>query len=268
MGFFGKLFEKKECSVCGGEIGLLGNRKLEDGNLCKNCAKKLSPWFEDRRHSTVAEIEEQLAYRERNLQEVQGFRPSLRIGENYKLIAEEQNGVPYRFVVADSNDYLEENADLIFFRDVSSCNIKVDESRSEITKQNEKGETVSYNPPRYNYSYNFYVTLTIENNPYFDEIRFKLNNFSVDIRPDTLGMMPGQSLGQVLFGRTEFDPNQHPEYHKFIDMCTQIDELFKASRNSAAPVQQAQPAPGPSFCPNCGAPVAGGKFCINCGSKL
>ena len=24
MGFFGKLFEKKECSVCGGEIGLLG----------------------------------------------------------------------------------------------------------------------------------------------------------------------------------------------------------------------------------------------------
>ena len=42
MGIFGKLFEKKECSVCGGEIGLLGNRKLEDGNLCKNCAAKLS----------------------------------------------------------------------------------------------------------------------------------------------------------------------------------------------------------------------------------
>ena len=40
MGLFGNLFEKKICSVCGGEIGLLGNRKLEDGNLCKNCAKK------------------------------------------------------------------------------------------------------------------------------------------------------------------------------------------------------------------------------------
>lgn len=53
MGLFGNLFEKKICSVCGGEIGLLGNRKLEDGNLCKNCAKKLSPWFSDRRHSTV-----------------------------------------------------------------------------------------------------------------------------------------------------------------------------------------------------------------------
>ena len=57
MGLFGKLFDKKECSICGDEIGLLGNRKLEDGNMCKNCAAKLSPWFSDRRESTVAEIQ-------------------------------------------------------------------------------------------------------------------------------------------------------------------------------------------------------------------
>ena len=37
------LFDKKYCDVCGEKIGLLGNRKLEDGNLCKNCARKLSP---------------------------------------------------------------------------------------------------------------------------------------------------------------------------------------------------------------------------------
>ena len=47
------LFDKKICDICGEKIGLLGNRKLDDGNLCKDCAKKLSPWFEDRRHSTV-----------------------------------------------------------------------------------------------------------------------------------------------------------------------------------------------------------------------
>ena len=62
MGIFSKLFEKKVCSVCGGEIGLLGNRKLEDGNLCKNCAAKLSPLFSGRRNSTVDEIKAQLAY--------------------------------------------------------------------------------------------------------------------------------------------------------------------------------------------------------------
>lgn len=63
MGLFGKLFDKKNCAICGGEIGLLGNRKLEDGNLCKNCAGRLSPWFSERRHSTVAQIADQLQYR-------------------------------------------------------------------------------------------------------------------------------------------------------------------------------------------------------------
>ena len=78
MGFFGKLFEKKSCDLCGGEIGLLGNRKLEDGNCCKNCAGKLSYWFDDRRHSTVEQIRQHLAYREVNKRELAGFRPSKR----------------------------------------------------------------------------------------------------------------------------------------------------------------------------------------------
>ena len=64
------LFDKKYCDICGEKIGLLGNRKLENGNLCKNCAKKLSPWFSDRRSSTVEEIKAQLAYREENRQKV------------------------------------------------------------------------------------------------------------------------------------------------------------------------------------------------------
>lgn len=50
------LFDKKYCDVCGAKIGFLGNRKLEDGSLCKDCAGKLSPFFSDRRNSTVAEI--------------------------------------------------------------------------------------------------------------------------------------------------------------------------------------------------------------------
>ena len=56
------LFDKKYCDICGEKIGLLGNRKLEDGNLCKDCAKQLSPWFSDRRRSTVEDIKRQLAY--------------------------------------------------------------------------------------------------------------------------------------------------------------------------------------------------------------
>ena len=54
------LFDKKYCDVCGEKIGLLGNRKLEDGNLCKSCASKLSPLFTGRRHSALADIKRQL----------------------------------------------------------------------------------------------------------------------------------------------------------------------------------------------------------------
>ena len=67
------LFDKKNCDICGEKIGLLGNRKLDDGNLCKNCASKLSPWFEERRHSTVEDIKRQLEYREKNKNAVRSF---------------------------------------------------------------------------------------------------------------------------------------------------------------------------------------------------
>ncbi|MBQ3386234.1 MAG: DUF4428 domain-containing protein, partial [Eggerthellaceae bacterium] len=67
------LFSKKVCSICGGDIGLFGNRKLEDGNMCKDCAAKLSPLFHERRSSTVEEIKAQLAYREANKAEVAAF---------------------------------------------------------------------------------------------------------------------------------------------------------------------------------------------------
>ena len=89
MGLFGKLFDKKICDVCGGEIGLLGNRKLEDGNLCKNCAAKLSPWFDERRHSTVQQIEEQLVYREANLEKVKTFHTTRTLGTDKKLMLSE-----------------------------------------------------------------------------------------------------------------------------------------------------------------------------------
>ena len=71
------LFDKKYCDVCGDKIGFLGNRKLEDGNLCKDCAGKLSPFFSDRRNSTVAEIKEQLAYREDNKRRLDDFLPTV-----------------------------------------------------------------------------------------------------------------------------------------------------------------------------------------------
>ena len=77
------LFDKKYCDICGEKIGLLGNRKLEDGNLCKDCAKLLSPWFSDRRRSTVEDIKRQLAYREENRSKASQVRTTRSYGEDW-----------------------------------------------------------------------------------------------------------------------------------------------------------------------------------------
>ena len=82
------LFDKKYCDFCGEKIGLLGNRKLEDGNMCKDCAKKLSPFCDDRRHSTVEHIKAHLEYREQNKVALKNFNPTLTLGEHKKFYFE------------------------------------------------------------------------------------------------------------------------------------------------------------------------------------
>ena len=279
MGLF-DAFKKKDCEICGKEVGLFGYKKLEDGEICKDCVKLLSPWFDDRRHSTVAQIKQQLAYREENRAALNTFRPTVAFGERYTLRAELVNGVPTRFVVERTDSYKEENADIISFRDVTSFNIDVQESKQELMARNSKGEEVSYNPPRYEYSYDFYAEIHV-NHPYFDEISFQLNRDSVEL--ETVERRP--SFGTV---RTGFDPTLYPEYRQYRGECDELEELFQAGMQGmalkgfapaaqpiiqATPVQQpaSEPAPapsGPKFCPNCGAPADGGKFCQSCGSRL
>ena len=38
MGLF-DAFKKKDCEICGKEVGLFGYKKLEDGEICKDCVK-------------------------------------------------------------------------------------------------------------------------------------------------------------------------------------------------------------------------------------
>ena len=150
------LFDKKYCDICGEKIGLLGNRKLENGNLCKKCAKKLSPWFSDRRSSTVEEIKAQLAYREENRQKVAAFHTTRTLGTNTKVLLDEDAG---KFMVTRARDLQEANPDVLDFADVTGCNLDIDESRSELKREDKDGKEVSYNPPRYEYSYDFYITI-------------------------------------------------------------------------------------------------------------
>ena len=279
MGLFDR-FKKQDCEICGKEVGMFGYKKLEDGEICKDCLKLLSPWFDDRRHSTVEQIKAQIAYREENRAALNSFRPTMAFGERYTLRTELENGVPNRFVVERTDNYKEENADIINFRDVISFNIDVQESKRELKGRNSKGEEISYNPPRFEYSYDFYAEIRV-NHPYFNEITFQLNRESIAL--ETVERRSGFGVT-----RTGFDPALNPEYRQYRGECDELEELFRAGMQgmvlkgfapAVQPVVQATPAPqpapepvpthtGPKFCPNCGAPADGGKFCQSCGSRL
>ena len=178
MALFGGLFDKKNCDICGNEIKLLGNRKLSDGNLCKECAAKLSPWFSERKQSTVAEIREQLDYREANKEAVQNFNVTRTLGQGTKVLLDEDN---MKFIVTSSSNFRNSNPDVLDFSQVTGCNIDVQESKSEIRKKLPDGKTESYNPAQYDYSYNIYLTIYV-NHPYFNEMKFKVNNNSIEIK--------------------------------------------------------------------------------------
>ena len=146
MGFFGSLFEKRQCSICGKEMGLTERKELSGGNLCDDCAEKLSDWFstEARKASTPQQIKEQLAYREQNRQAVAQFHATRTIGK--------------------------------------------------LRTKDEEGRSVSYNPPRYDFSYDFYVNIDVSH-PYCSHRRIKVNSSSVWVRYDYL-----QSRGITGFG--------------------------------------------------------------------
>jgi len=235
------LFDKKFCDICGEKIGLLGNRKLEDGNLCKNCAKKLSPWFDERRHSTVEQIKDQLQYREQNRQALSGFRATRVIGDNYKMYIEEVNGVPSRFFVTEADNYLEHNPDIISFADVLSCVTDMDTDEDEIKRDDGTGNRVSYNPPRYEIRHDFYIKMQIGNCPYFDDIRFRVNSRTVTLERTAAGNV-GSFLGMAITSApvNHSDPMEQQRFDEYQQMCQQIEQTVQCAK-SGQPMGMGQP---------------------------
>lgn len=276
------LFDKKYCDICGEKIKLMGNRKLEDGNLCKDCAAKLSPWFSERRSSTVQDIKDQLAYREENQAKVEAFNTTRTIGRYYMVILDED---AKKFCVAQARDVRTGNPDILDFTQVTGCDLDISESKSEVKYKDAEGKQVSYNPPRYDYSYDFYVRLRV-NHPWFDEMRFKINPSSVKIaygstmpaataaarpapqagqRPPMNGQRPPQRppmnagmqrgfTGGFAATTAAFDPSSNAEYQQYVAMGNEIKEAILQVRQEARDEIAAANAPKTAVtCPFCGA---------------
>ena len=252
MGLFGKLFDKKTCDICGGEIGLLGNKKLEDGNCCKECAGKLSPWFNERRHSTVADIKAQIDYREENRNTVAKFHTTRSFGEDMNVLLDEDQQL---FMVTRARNLTEASQ-------VTGCDLDISENRTEEMREirDKDGNTkrVSYNPPHYVYRYDFYIIIRV-NHPYFDEMRFKLNRNSVEVE------VTGRTTAGVAPGKRNID------YQDYERMGKEIKQALTSIRTQVRKEAQAAAAPKAAVtCPYCGAttiPDASG-CCEYCGGAV
>lgn len=173
------LFDKKYCDICGEKIGLLGNRKVEDGNICSKCNKKLSPLFNERKRSTVAEIKEQLEYRAQNEVMLKQFNPMKTFGADKKIYIDLAQR---KFCVESGSNWRDKNPDLIEFSQVMSCDLDIKEHRQELFTKDSQGNRVSYTPPRYKIEYEFEMHIGV-NSPYFTEVVFDLTDYVH--RPDS-----------------------------------------------------------------------------------
>ena len=274
------LFDKKYCDVCGEKIGLLGNRKLEDANLCKNCASKLSPWFNERRHSTLEEIKDQLAYREDNKAAVAAFNTTRSFGNCPKKLLVDEGAGKFMITSASPRNLLEENPDVLDLSQVTDVNVDIDENRQEQFQKDAEGKSVSYDPKRYEYSYDFRVKVRV-NHPYFDEMDFRLNNSYIETGSHRVGETPqpaakptGNSVLDAVGGflgtiaaAAEGGGAWNTEYQEYVKLGNEIKDVLLG--RTVEKTEEAAPKIKVT-CPVCKAVVIPDKngCCEYCGSPL
>ncbi len=267
------LFDKKYCDICGEKIGLLGNRKLEDGNLCKDCAKKLSPFFNERRHSTVNEIKEQLAYREENAVQLESFHPDRSYGRSKKIYVDTN---ARKLIITYYSDWKNENPDLISFDQIKNVQSSIDESRHELYYKDSEGNNKSYSPPRYEYEYSFIIKLFVDS-PWFDEIKVEISGnpgpdspYSAEYRDCEYQV---KEITDMLLNRapTAYAPTVTetvaPAANTWTCSCGATNSgKFCSSCGNPKPEKLVR------FCTNCGwknpDPSNAPKFCPECGNRL
>ena len=88
-------------------------------------------------------------------------------------------------MVSSSSNLQDANPDVVDAAAITNVTVDVNESKHELRTKDENGRSISYTPPRYDFSYDFYVIIDVSH-PYFNRMRFKVNNSSVWIRYDYL----------------------------------------------------------------------------------
>jgi hypothetical protein len=236
MAFLGGLFDKKYCDFCGEKLGLFGNTTLaEGGHICKKCASQLSPWWSIGKTTSVTDVHEHLMYREENKAKVAEFKVTRSMGDNYKVLFDDEAG---KIIITSASDFAKANPDVFDFADVTSATWEVNEDKTEVTTKDKDGKTKSYDPKRYTYRYNFYVTVYVKN-PYFGTIKFKVNSSYVSIDPwaefearmaKRISEQMPLHRGAMYGAGDRYTPNvaENEDYQNYKALC---DEIVEALNN-------------------------------------
>ena len=169
--------------------------------------------------------------------------------------------------VTAARDLSEENPDILDFSQITGCDLDVDENRHELKTTDKDGKSVSYVPPRFEYSYNFQVTIYVSH-PYFDEMKYSLSNGYVKTGERQMTAVPaGWRVNQV---GVITSPGLR-DYYEYLNMGREIRETIENIRLNCR--REAAEAAAPKVavtCPYCGASTVPDEkgCCEYCGSAL
>lgn len=187
------LFKKENCCLCGEKTGML-DKKCLSGKVCKECVKKMSPWFDDYKNSIAGALDAQRLGREvdAGLVEAKIYNFSKIFGEFGVILIDEKEKKFVAFPDTSSglfgnqrkvksiDDVIDLGPDIIRFDQVEDFEIDIKEMTRE-EKQTVNGQQMSYNPPHILYMETFTLRMKI-NHPYVKSIHIQLNDGAVQIK--------------------------------------------------------------------------------------
>lgn len=224
------LFDRKSCDICGGKTGLLGGKKVKDGRMCSECAKKQSPYLTSRKNFTVEEMKQHLDDRAENKELIQSFEPTRTAGSSLKLYIDDGRGL---WFITKARRYQDANPDIFTAEQILGARVDIEQGNRTETIERAvpakdgkpaipaKTKEVTY--------YNFYVLIDVSH-PWVNQMRLQVNNSSLE--------------GGIL----------HPNYKEANRDAKEIVAALVGLRDGAMEEKQEKAKPKQRvICPHCGA---------------
>lgn len=194
------------CQLCGKKIQDAEPKEILDGFICRECEKKLSPWFKGYEYWEKKDLQRQIQSREQNIPALRNFRPTRKFGTKPMVLVDDRAGT---FVVAQSTHPNIRDLDLISISNVIDCNVDVEEEREKIGNK------------RYRYSYRFCLEIDLDH-PYLEEICFPITEKPMSYEAEEASFLGFQS----------FEPEDEPDYQAMQRMCQTLEDVLNDMESS------------------------------------